>query len=68
MECADDFFRVRERIALDEHAATADRIRAIESLENRVYGRPKEREEQKQQGPSLLDIARAQLAAEAAKN
>ena len=39
---AEAFYRVRREIALDSTAATGDRLRAIEQIESRALGKPKE--------------------------
>jgi hypothetical protein len=36
------FYRVRRKIALDETAPVGDRLRAIEQIENRALGKPRE--------------------------
>ena len=39
---AEAFYRVRGEIALDSTAPTGDRLRAIEQIESRALGKPKE--------------------------
>jgi hypothetical protein len=52
---AEAFYRVRREIALDSSAPTGDRLRAIEQLENRGMGKPKETVEHQGEDNPLRD-------------
>jgi hypothetical protein len=52
---AEAFYRVRREIALDSSAPTGDRLRAIEQLESRALGKPKETVEHQGDGKSEAD-------------
>jgi hypothetical protein len=52
---AEAFYRVRREIALDSSAPTGDRLRAIEQLESRALGKPKETVEHQGEENPLRD-------------
>lgn len=50
--------RVRREIALDSSAPTGDRLRAIEQVESRALGKPKETLVQETEEPEALRLLR----------
>jgi hypothetical protein len=52
-------FRVRRKIALDETAPAGDRLRAIEQIESRALGKPKETVEHQTEEPEAVRALRA---------
>jgi hypothetical protein len=56
---AEAFYRVRREIALDSSAPTGDRLRAIEQIESRALGKPKETIATEPEEPEILQELRA---------
>jgi hypothetical protein len=56
---AEAFYRVRRAIALDSAAPTGDRPRAIEQIESRALGKPKETIATEQEEPEIFKELRA---------
>src|SRR5436309_3030542 len=56
---AEAFYRVRREIALDSTTPTGDRLRAIEQIESRALGKPKETIASEYEEPEIVKEMRA---------